>query len=605
MENNKQRISLVLGAGGFIGGHLVSKLKSLGDYVIGVDIKKHEFKESEADNFLVGDLRNPKVVNKIISSDIDQVFQLAADMGGSTYINIGEHDSDVMHNSCLINLNVLKACSEKKIKKIFYASSACVYPEFNQEDPLNPQCHEDSVYPAQPDSEYGWEKLFSERLYKTFAKDYPFMEVRIARFHNIYGSLGCYDGGREKAPGALCRKVALAKDGDTIQVLGNGEQTRSFLYIDKCIEGILRLMDSNYREPINIGSDEIISINDFTKMIIEISGKKLSIKNVPYKGIGVMGRNSDNRKIKEVLGWEPKFSLREGIEITYKWILEEISQQQKKKEELLNYDIVIPIGPNDCDSRLIKKQLSGIYKLKTNGKIYLIVNNLKNKNNFKNVILDVLSKNQNQNQNNNLDRLVFLDEKDTFPYQLNRYNEHSRTGWYFQQLIKLEAWKYIPQLSQNYLVVDADTIFQKEIPMLNYQEDTKNSQMYLTIGNEYHQPYFDWMKSLHPSFKRNSEHSGICHHMLFNQQYIKEIIALTELNHKGRPFWKIYLEMVDEKDYPNSGASEYELYFHYMLGNHPDKIITRQLRWENSAKLDDENYQLKDLDYYSYHWYLR
>lgn len=311
---------VVLGAGGFIGGHLVTKLKSLGHFVRGADIKWHEFKRTEADEFIIADLRDPVKVDVVIDSTIDEVYQLAADMGGSTYINTGEHDSDVMHNSCMINLNVLKTCSQINVTKIFYSSSACVYPEHNQLDPDNPKCSEDSTYPAEPDSEYGWEKLFSERLYFAFNKDFPKLDIRIARFHNIYGPYGTYEGGKEKAPAAFCRKVAIAKPGEVVEVYGDGKQTRSFLFIDTCIEGILRLMDSNFKGPVNIGSDEMINMNDFMNMIINISGKELSIQNVDYHGVGVRGRNSDNTLIKQELKWEPKYHLIDGIKITYNWI---------------------------------------------------------------------------------------------------------------------------------------------------------------------------------------------------------------------------------------------------------------------------------------------
>jgi len=311
---------VVLGAGGFIGGHLVTRLKKDGHWVRGSDIKKHEFKESDADEFIVADLRDPLKVAGIIDDTIDEVYQLAADMGGSTYINTGDHDSDVMHNSCLINLNVLKTCSQKNVKKIFYSSSACVYPEYNQLDPDNPKCNEDSCYPAEPDSEYGWEKLFSERLYFAFHKDYPSMDIRVARFHNIYGPYGTYEGGKEKAPAAFCRKVAMANNGDVVEVFGDGKQTRSFLLVDECIEGIMKFMKSNFKGPINIGSEEMINMNDFMNMVIRISGKKLTIKNTSFHGVGVRGRNSDNNLIYEKLGWKPNFPLEKGIKITYDWI---------------------------------------------------------------------------------------------------------------------------------------------------------------------------------------------------------------------------------------------------------------------------------------------
>ena len=315
---------VVLGGGGFIGGHLITRLKLIGNWVRGVDIKYHEFKRSDADEFIIADLRYPLKVDVVIDETIDEVYQLAADMGGSTYINTGEHDSDVMHNSCIINLNVLKICANKNVKKIFYSSSACVYPEYNQLDPLNPKCSEESTYPAEPDSEYGWEKLFSERLYFVFQKDFPNLDIRIARFHNIYGPYGTWEGGKEKAPAAFCRKVAMAKDGDEVEVLGDGLQTRSFLLIDECVEGVIRLMESNFKGPVNIGSEEIISMNEFMKMIIKISGKKLTIKNTPFHGVGVRGRNSDNKLIKEKLGWEPNYPLIKGVQITYDWIKNQV-----------------------------------------------------------------------------------------------------------------------------------------------------------------------------------------------------------------------------------------------------------------------------------------
>ena len=315
---------VVCGAGGFIGGHLVSRLKKDGHWVRGVDIKFNEFKKTDADEFLIADLRDPVKVDVTIDETIDEVYQLAADMGGSTYINTGEHDSDVMHNSCIINLNVLKTCSMKNVTKIFYSSSACVYPEYNQLDPDNPKCSEDTTYPAEPDSEYGWEKLFSERLYFVFHKDFPKLDIRVARFHNIYGPYGTYDGGKEKAPAAFCRKVALAKDNDVVEVFGDGIQTRSFLLVDECIEGILRLMKSDFKGPVNIGSEEMINMNDFMNMIIKISGKNLTIKNTPFHGVGVRGRNSDNKLIEEKLGWKPDCPLEKGIRLTYEWINNEI-----------------------------------------------------------------------------------------------------------------------------------------------------------------------------------------------------------------------------------------------------------------------------------------
>jgi len=322
---------VVLGGGGFIGGHLISRLKSMGFWVRGVDIKHHEFKKSDADEFIIADLREYQSVAFVIDETIDEVYQLAADMGGSTYINTGEHDSDVMHNSCIINLNVLKVCSIKNVKKIFYSSSACVYPEYNQLDPDNPKCSEDSTFPAEPDSEYGWEKLFSERLYLAFNKDFPNLDVRIARFHNIYGPNGTYVGGKEKAPAAFCRKVVMAKDGDTVEVFGDGKQTRSFLYIDECIEGVIRFMKSDFKGPINIGSEEMINMNEFMEMIIKTAHKDLAIKNIPFHGVGVRGRNSDNTLIEDKLKWKPDYPLKKGIGETYDWIKQEINDKPLKK----------------------------------------------------------------------------------------------------------------------------------------------------------------------------------------------------------------------------------------------------------------------------------
>ena len=331
MDSKYFKKIVVLGGGGFIGGHLITKLKLLGHWVRGVDIKYNEFKKTDADEFIITDLRDPVKVDIVIDETIDEIYQLAADMGGSTYINTGEHDSDVMHNSCLINLNVLKTCSQKNVKKIFYSSSACVYPEYNQLDPDNPKCSEDSTYPAEPDSEYGWEKLFSERLYFVFNNDFPKLDIRVARFHNIYGPYGTYEGGKEKAPAAFCRKVAVAKDGDVVEVYGDGKQTRSFLLVDECIEGILRLMESDFKGPVNIGSNEMVNMNDFMNMIIKLSGKKLTIKNTAFHGVGVRSRNSDNKLIKEKLDWEPNYPLEKGIKITYDWINSKINNNVIKK----------------------------------------------------------------------------------------------------------------------------------------------------------------------------------------------------------------------------------------------------------------------------------
>jgi nucleoside-diphosphate-sugar epimerase len=308
---------LVNGAGGFIGGHLVKRLKNEGFWVRGVDLKHNEFCSSAADEFVVGDLREAHLVEQVIGG-IDEVYQLAADMGGAGYIFTGERDADVMHNSATINLNCVHFGVKAGVRKFFYSSSACMYPEYNQLDPLNPKCSEDSAYPAAPDSEYGWEKLFSERLYLAYMRNYQ-ANVRIARFHNIFGPEGTWTGGKEKAPAALCRKVAEAEDGGAIQIWGDGEQTRSFLYIDECLEGVRRLMESDFTGPVNIGSEEMVTINQLARMIMDIAGKRLEIVHIAGP-LGVRGRNSDNRLIRERLGWSPSRPLREGLEKTYAWI---------------------------------------------------------------------------------------------------------------------------------------------------------------------------------------------------------------------------------------------------------------------------------------------
>ena len=308
---------LVNGAGGFIGGHMVKRLKAEGHWVRAVDIKRHEFTTSPADEFVLGDLRDQCFVADVVRG-IDEVYQFAADMGGAGYIFTGEHDAVVMHNSATINLNVLEFGRLAGARKFFYSSSACIYPEFNQQDPDNPNCSEDSAYPAAPDSEYGWEKLFSERLYFSYMRNYG-IEVHVARFHNIFGPEGTWCGGREKAPAALCRKVAETPPGGEIEIWGDGRQTRSFLYIDECLEGIRRLMDSSFPGPVNIGSEEMITINGLAELAMDIAGKKLHIRNVPGP-LGVRGRNSDNRLIRASLGWAPSRPLREGLEKTYSWV---------------------------------------------------------------------------------------------------------------------------------------------------------------------------------------------------------------------------------------------------------------------------------------------
>ncbi len=336
-RKNKMKKALVCGAGGFIGSHMVKRLKLEGYWVRGIDLKETEYCETQADEFIVGDLRDPKIVANAIDQDMDELYQFAADMGGAFFVFTGENDADIMHNSALINLNIAKECVTKNVKKIFYSSSACMYPEYNQEDPDNPNCEESSAYPANPDSEYGWEKLFSERLYKAFERNHG-LNVRIARFHNIFGIEGTWDGGREKAPAAMCRKAIMTNDGEEMEVWGNGLQTRSFLYIDECIEAVLRLMKSDFTEPVNIGSEEMISINDFAKMAIKISGKKIKIKNLDGKEfedkygfptpLGVKGRNSDNTLYKSKVGWEPTMPLIEGMKKTYKWIESEIQKSK-------------------------------------------------------------------------------------------------------------------------------------------------------------------------------------------------------------------------------------------------------------------------------------
>jgi GDP-D-mannose 3',5'-epimerase len=316
--------ALVLGGGGFIGSHMVNRLKQEGFWVRSVDLKYPDFSPTQADDFIQGDLRDSYVCRDAIDQKFDEIYQFAADMGGAGFVFTGENDADIMHNSALINLNTLEACLRRNSKRIFYSSSACMYPEHNQMDPNNPNCEESSAYPANPDSEYGWEKLFSERLFLAFARNYGF-ESRVARYHNIFGPEGTWQGGREKAPAAICRKIAMAKDGDEIEIWGDGKQTRSFLFVDDCIEGTIRLMRSNFMGPVNIGSDEMVTINQLVDFVTEISGKKIHKKHI--KGPeGVRGRNSENTLIKEKLNWAPTNSLNWGLKKTYPWIVSQIKK---------------------------------------------------------------------------------------------------------------------------------------------------------------------------------------------------------------------------------------------------------------------------------------
>jgi nucleoside-diphosphate-sugar epimerase len=341
------KTALVLGAGGFIGSHLVKRLKEEGYWVRGVDLKLPEYLASKADEFVIGDLRDPKVVSRTMfapqqsnmngdDNSFDEVYQLAADMGGAGYIFTGNNDANVMHNSALINLNVAHEAVQKGIKRIFYSSSACMYPEHNQLDPNNPNCEESSAYPANPDSEYGWEKLFSERLYLAFQRNYN-LKVRIARFHNIFGPYGTWQGGKEKAPAAMCRKAAETPNGGEIEVWGDGQQTRSFLYIDECVEAMLRFMrQEEFAGPVNIGSEEMVTINQLAEMAINSSEKSISIKNIDGQEfidkyffkcpVGVRGRNSDNRLYKEKMNWEPSQPLKEGVSKTFEWIEKQVRQ---------------------------------------------------------------------------------------------------------------------------------------------------------------------------------------------------------------------------------------------------------------------------------------
>ena len=313
------KTALVLGAGGFIGGHMVKRLKSEGYWVRGVDKKLHEHEYSHANDFQLADLTLQSDVRNVIDQQFDEVYQLAADMGGAGYINTNLYDADVMHNSATINLNVLHRCKQMSIKKVFFSSSACVYNEELQSTNVNPDCRESSAYPAHPDSEYGWEKLFSERLFHAYNRQHG-MQNKVARFHNIFGPYGTWDGGKEKFPAAICRKIAKANDGDEIEIWGDGEQTRSFLYIDDCIEGVRHLMNSEtFHGPVNIGADQMISINDTVDLVAQIAGKTIRKKHIDGP-TGVRGRNSNNELIEEKLNWRPSQNLKEGLKETYRWI---------------------------------------------------------------------------------------------------------------------------------------------------------------------------------------------------------------------------------------------------------------------------------------------
>lgn len=350
------KTALVLGAGGFIGSHLVKRLKEEGFWVRGVDLKYPEYWETFADDFIIGDLRDPQIVESVVRLDgiqdyplkysrlkgaftdtlqFDELYQLAADMGGAGYIFTGDNDANVMHNSAMINLNVAHEASKQNVKRVFYSSSACMYPEHNQLDPNNPNCEESSAYPANPDSEYGWEKLFSERLFLAFNRNYK-LDVRVARFHNIFGPYGTWIGGKEKAPAAMCRKAAETKEGNTLEVWGDGLQTRSFLHIDECIDAVLRFMrQEKFLGPVNIGSEEMVTINQLANMAIELSGKDVKIHNIAgeeFKSkyrfscpVGVRGRNSDNKLYKEYMGWEPTQPLYEGLRKTFEWINKQVN----------------------------------------------------------------------------------------------------------------------------------------------------------------------------------------------------------------------------------------------------------------------------------------
>ncbi|MCF8360726.1 MAG: NAD-dependent epimerase/dehydratase family protein [Prolixibacteraceae bacterium] len=336
MKNNKQKTVLVLGAGGFIGGHLAKRLHEQGHHVRGVDLKYNRFIDLKGIDFIIGDLRDQGVVRTVIDRDFDEVFQLAADMGGAGFVFTGENDADIFHGSGLINFNVANECRKKRVKKIFFSSSACAYSQdFQKEEQVN-NLAEHMAWPANPDSVYGVEKLMSEQLYLAYAKNHG-LNIRIARFHNVMGEAGSFYDGREKAPAAMCRKAIMASDGDRIEVWGSGKQVRTFLYIDDCLDAVQLLMDSDYKEPINIGSEETVSINELAEISIELSGKNITIKNI-VGPTGVAGRSSDNALIKEVLGWEPKVPLKEAMKKLYHWMDGYLKSENAKLIHEMNPD---------------------------------------------------------------------------------------------------------------------------------------------------------------------------------------------------------------------------------------------------------------------------
>jgi len=327
MKLHEGKKALVCGAGGFIGTHLVERLRAEGFWVRGVDLKHPDYSETAADEFMIADLRDAANCRAAADAGFDEVYQLAADMGGAGYIFTGDNDAGIMHHSAMINLNMLEACRQAGARRIFYASSACIYPAYNQEDPERSTCAEATAYPAAPDSEYGWEKLFSERLYLAYRRNYG-IQTFIARYHNIFGPRGTWQGGREKAPAAICRKVAAARDGEAVEIWGDGLQTRSFLFVDECLEGTTRLLRSGFSGPVNIGSEEMVSINQLVDMVAEIAGKRVGKHHIAGPQ-GVRGRNSDNRLIREQLGWAPSRSLRDGLAQTYAWIEAQLGRAQR------------------------------------------------------------------------------------------------------------------------------------------------------------------------------------------------------------------------------------------------------------------------------------